>query len=371
MIATAPTLRPYQARAAEFLAARVKGLVVCPAGGGKTIIGASALAQIAADWDSIGWACNTREQVEQGERALAALGVKAAWVKCVAGIQESDTVGLDFLVLDEVHHLPAESWHRIAGSCPGRIWGLTATPRMGDPDRDAWFERYWVGHVFTVPRSEVMAGGHLAQGVVRIIDIDELGEFDATINEAAKIETLKGARRWPRLDRQELYQRARWRSTLEMLMENPSRIAATVRVAREEAEAGASVLVLVAEVAQGERLAEQIPGAVLVHSGLGAKKRRVAIEGFRDGSLSVMVATSLADEGMDVPRAGVLILATVGKSSRLVEQRTGRVMRPFAGKDEGVVYDFADRGAKMAHNQHRQRLVAYRKLGYSIQKLHL
>jgi superfamily II DNA or RNA helicase len=370
-------LRPYQQRAVDFLAARktpgARALCVCPAGGGKTIIGAAALARATDPFDRIGWACNTREQVEQGRAALTAAGIgKEAWVRCVAGLSREDAAAVDFLVVDEVHHLPAASWSLFADACRGTIWGLTATPKSPDPERNFWFARFWgEGNTITIPRDEVMAGGHLAAGVVRIIDLDTPGEFDEIINGAAQIESLKMSRRYPGQDGAELFRRAQWRATLDLLIENPARNAAVVSTAEREIAAGHSVLVLVAEIEQGERFAEKIPGAVVAHSKMGVKKRREAIAAFRDGSLRCLIATSLADEGLDVPRASVLILATAGRSGAKLEQRTGRVMRPHEGKGVGVVYDFADRGAGMAHSQHKARRRVYRQLGYAIEEASL
>lgn len=367
------TLRPYQQRAVDFLAARktpgARALCVCPAGGGKTIIGAAALALAADPFDRIGWACNTREQVEQGRAALQAAGVEAAWVACVAGLTREDAAGVDFLVVDECHHIGAPSWSLFADACRGVIWGLTATPKSPDPERNFWFARFWgEGNTITIPRSEVMAGGHLAQGVVRIIDLDTPGEFDEIINGAAQIESLKMSRRYPGQDGAELFRRAQWRATLDLLIENPARNAAVITTALREIGAGHSVLILVAEIEQGERFASRIPGSVVAHSKMGAKKRREAIGAFRDGSLRCLIATSLADEGLDVPRASVLILATAGRSGAKLEQRTGRVMRPHEGKGVGVVYDFADAGASMAHSQHKARRRVYRQLGYTIEE---
>lgn len=366
-------LRPYQSRAADFLAARngagARALCVCPAGGGKTIIGAAALAKAAQPWDRVGWACNTREQVQQGQTALQQAGVQA-WVKCVAGITPADTAELDFLVIDETHHLPANSWAMIADSCPGAIWGLTATPDSPDIERNFWFQRFWgAGNTIKIERSEVMAGGHLAPGRVIILDLDTPGEFDAAIEGAAEIESLKMLRRFPFLDRTELYQRAKWRVTLDLLIENPARNAAVVSTAVREIAGGHSVLILVAEIEQGNRFAALIEGSVMAHSKMGAKKRAAAIGAFRDGSLRCLIATSLADEGLDVPRASVLILATAGRSGSKIEQRTGRVMRPHEGKGLGLVYDFADRGAGMAHSQSLARRKVYKKLGYAIEVL--
>lgn len=367
-------LRPYQSRAVEFLACNKRALCVCPAGGGKTIIGASAAAKASAEWDRVGWLCNTREQVEQGEKALALAGVKPAWVKCAAGLSREDTAALDLLIIDEAHHLMANTWHLLADACKGTIWGLTATPRTGDADRDFAFNQFWGGNVITIPRSEVEGSGHLAQGVVRILDIDTHGEFDEAINGAAEIEALKMGRRYPGLamtpaGRDELLQRARWAATLEMLIENPHRNAVVVKTALDEISRGQSVLILVARIEQGERYVQQIDGAELCFSKMGVKRRRSAIERFRSGELRCMIATSLADEGMDVPRASVLILATAGRSGAKVEQRTGRVMRPSEGKSVGLVYDFADAGASMARSQARARQSVYLRLGYRVEKI--
>jgi superfamily II DNA or RNA helicase len=211
-----------------------------------------------------------------------------------------------------------------------------------------------------------MEGGHLAKGMVVIRDIDRPGCFDTEINSKAAAETAKIMRKCRWLNREEQERRNIYRFTVEAVIANEARASDVVSLALAEIANGESVLVLVAQVEQGKALAECIAGSVVVYAKLGAKKRRESIEGFRDGSIRCMIATSLADEGLDVPRASVLILATVGRSASKLEQRTGRVMRPHESKTFGVVYDYADRGAKMAYYQHLARLKTYKALGYSI-----
>lgn len=368
---TLPRLRPYQIAAVLHLTGHAsegdRALVVCPAGGGKTIIAATALADCSAPFDRIGWAANTTEQVAQAVAALDAAGVSAQWVRCVAGLTPADVADLSFFIIDECHHLMAATWHVLALACPGAVWGLTATPKTGDYERDWQFARFWRGHIHTVPRAQILAGGHLVTGHVRVIDIDQPGEFDTTLQAAADLEALKMHRRYPTIPLPEAQSRALWRVTLDLLINHPARNAVIIRIAAEEIAAGKSVLILVAEIDHGTRLAEEIgQSSIIAHSKMGAKKRREAIAAFRAGSLRCLVATSLADEGLDVPRAAVLILATPGRSAAKLEQRAGRVMRPAAGKSVGLVYDFADAGAGMAHRQHKSRLRSYRRIGYSI-----
>ena len=80
-----------------------------------------------------------------------------------------------------------------------------------------------------------------------------------------------------------------------------------------------------------------------------------------------MIATSLADEGLDVPRASVLTQAAAGKSKSKAEQRTGRVLRSFHDKTHGTIHDFKDVQHQMLRNQSMKRISLYRSLGYEIQ----
>lgn len=396
-------LRPYQDRAASFLAARstpgAKALCVCPAGGGKTVIGATALARAADPFDRIGWACNTREQVEQAQAALSAAGVVAVWVGCVAGLRPEHAAAVDFLVIDECHHLAsAVTWQMLFAACKGVVWGLTATPRSGDLDRDDFFKKLWPSGTIIIPREEVQGGGHLARGIVRVLDIDEPGEFDDDIATDTARHVLEDFATWRKFadgirpvmangdytseacrtilakiaeDQGERFdtaaKRHEWRQALKRVLENPRRNATAVEIARDEMAADKTVIILVGKIEQGQHIADQIPSAVMAHSKMGKKARKAAMDGMRDGSIRCMVATSLADEGLDIPRASVLIYATFGRSIRLVEQRSGRVMRTHAEKEFGVVYDFADAGASMARAQSKARQRVYKQLGYTIE----
>ena len=113
---------------------------------------------------------------------------------------------------------------------------------------------------------------------------------------------------------------------------------------------------------------EQIDGAQMLHSKLPGRERRQRVEDLRAGRLRCAVATSLLDEGADFPIAGVLILAAGGRSATKTVQRAGRVMRPHAGKECGVVYDFVDRGLAHANAQWKARRRTYLELGYTLEE---
>lgn len=358
-------LRPYQTRSVAFLQPRNRGFVVAPAGSGKTVIAARAAAERAWSFCRVVWLANTREQCEQARAACASV----VWpdpviidIHCVAA--RPDVSDADIVIIDESHHLPARTWWTTVMDADCIVWGFSATPWTGDWERDGVLKAFFGPDNFiTIPRDEVLDGGNLTKGTVVIHDVDAEGEYDEQIKFFADAETKIRCKRYPQIPRDEHERRAKWQATVEVLQLNENRNVRICEVAKSSPD---SVLILVASIAHGERLAACIEGATLVYSKIGKKKRDAAISAFRSGALRVMIATSLADEGLDVPRAAVLILAAGGRSAGKLEQRAGRVMRPHAGKEFGTVHDFTDRGAKIAHSQFLSRARTYKRLGYTI-----
>ena len=364
-------LRDYQEEAIHWLIKRPRGLIHAPAGSGKTVMGAQAAAlraimgRIGVPWHTH-WVCNTVEQKEQAIKALqdAPFPEGTVYVECAAA--NPDVSKADLVVIDECHHIPAETWVRLAQSVkPGAVlWGLTATPFHEDPDRNA-ITLAAFKEVFTVDRARILASGHLVPGTGYMHDVDKPGEFDAAIEAETLLITKQRVRRFPLVSPGEHYRRARWQVTQEYLQKNENRNSTIASLATSAAAAGASVLLLVHSIEHGEGLVSRIPGASLVHSKLAKKTRAGLISGLREGTLSILVATSLADEGLDVPRASALVLAAGGRSAGKLEQRAGRVLRPHAEKVGGTIHDFLDRGSILAHAQARARMKVYEKLGYA------
>lgn len=358
-------LRAYQTSAVEFLLPRRRAFIVSPAGSGKTIMAAAAACQVAEPFGRVVWLANTREQCEQARAAC----LKFRWpspvsvdVHCVAA--RPNIEGADLVIIDESHHLPARTWWNTVSTADCIVWGFSATPWSGDWERDAVLKAFFGEENFhTVPREEVQAGGSITPGVVFVHDLDDEGQFDDWIAAEVAKALPDRIRAHCYIPKDEHVRRLRWQFTAQAVRANARRNAQIVNLAVTSRD---STLVLVSTVEHGEELAREIPGAVVVHAKLGKKKRAAAIEDFRSGALRCMVATSLADEGLDVPRAAVLILAAGGRSAGKLEQRAGRVMRPHAGKTHGVVHDFSDKGAGLAHNQFKARARTYRKLGYNI-----
>lgn len=366
-------LRNYQRRCVDFLAPRKRGFVIAPAGSGKTVIAAHAIAAVAKTGDRVGWIASTREQVEQGALAISQTeGAQGVEFELWCAAAQPDVSECSILILDECHHLPAETWLSTASAACGRVFGFSATPWSDSaPERDDVLRNFFGGaeNFVEIFQEEVRASGHLADGAVVFLDLDRPGEFDASIEAKAEPEIKMRSRRFWNVPEFEHRRRVLWQFTQEAVQQNAARNAAAVMTAKQHAAAGQSVLILVASIEHGLELGGQIEGSLVVSSKMpgGVKARRAAIGAFKKGDCKVLIATSLADEGLDVPIASVLVLVAGGRSSAKIIQRAGRVMRPFPGKTTGLVYDFTDRGAKFAHAQAKARRKVYQELGYTIE----
>lgn len=124
-------------------------------------------------------------------------------------------------------------------------------------------------------------------------------------------------------------------------------------------------IILIKHVPHAERLAALIPGSEILSSSGAAKKtpknRERYLNQMRDRKLMCIIATSLLDEGVDVPAASVGIFAGGGKSSTRELQRVGRVIRRDPNdpnKDCAWIEEFYDHSRWLNnHAKERRRIL--------------
>jgi superfamily II DNA or RNA helicase/intein/homing endonuclease len=88
-----------------------------------------------------------------------------------------------------------------------------------------------------------------------------------------------------------------------------------------------NVLVLVQHYPQGDLLKTLIPNTEFLTGKMKGKKRKNAIGDLKIGEKTCLLATTLADEGVDIPSLDVVLMAGGGASSTRVYQRIGRALR--------------------------------------------
>jgi len=363
--------RAYQDQAVKDMLKAFRGICVAPAGSGKTIIAARLVSDRVTTLSDKGvfnpyvlWVAHTLEQVEQARAAMRKMQIPA-FAKfdfcCYASNPDSSTA--DILIIDEAHWAGANQVRRIVEQAEHAVYvyGFTATPKREDGIDITEI----IGPVLhEVKRDVILEAGGVLPAEVRCISVgfkDELVEEVAT----RASEYFTRGMQWAdnKNGNDENWQRCIYRAASNIGIRENSVRDGMIRDLTERHKED-SILILVDDKKHGSRLTDLIPGAVMVHS--GTSKRAAKLEAFKAGSIKCLVCTQLADEGMDVPIAGVLIMAAPGKAQGKVIQRTGRILRPHPGKDKGIIYDFLDHGHGMLMVQHWQRLRTYKTLGYRV-----
>jgi superfamily II DNA or RNA helicase len=333
-------LRGYQQAAADAVVEAGGGIVEAPCGAGKTVIGCSLMSRydtpclvlvhtrdLAMQWvarirDSLGIEAGL---VGYGKRKKGEPGGDARVV--VASLQTLARFGwwavhefglrFGLVIADEAHHVPASTWGAVMAGLSARVRvGLTATPERADG---------------LTP----ILGWHLGPTVARI-DPQVLEDNGSVL--APRIQ------RWhaPEIDLEGLESHERDRA----LAEHEARNAGICIEARMLVEGGGRVLLLVKLVDHAYTLAALLCAAGVDAAALVGEikpaERAELVERMRSGTVEVVVATSLADEGLDAPRLDSLIMAAPSGNLGRVEQRIGRVCRPHEDGLDPVVVDVVD-----------------------------
>lgn len=375
------TLEPYQAEAVEWMLRRFKGIVKVPAGGGKTLIASAFLERnieehrrinsgirLPIERYKIGWLAPTIETRDQALAAMREFPLLAQQdIKAVCAAANVDMSDRDILIVDECKHATAESWFKTVQQCPVRF-GLDATPFYeGQTDRNKALLMMFGDNLFEVGRAEVK---RLVQARVLMLDASDpvKDKIDAEIKRLLDIRKrqMKGGR----FSEGEIFSMAAWQAVASLgIAANERRNAAAVNLALQHIARGDQVLVLVNLLDHGQKLIDRIGSAASPLNGKMTKKKRLeALEQIRCGARRCVVASTVADEGLDLPMLNVLIMVSGGRSKIKAEQRTGRVLRAFAGKEQGTIYDFSDVSAHpVMANQSRKRVALYKSLGYQVE----
>ena len=79
-----------------------------------------------------------------------------------------------------------------------------------------------------------------------------------------------------------------------------------------------------------------------------------------------MATSSLIGEGFDLPELDTLILSSPLSFEGRIIQYAGRLHRASDGKNDVQIIDFIDSFSAIFSKMYRNRLKAYRKMGYSV-----
>jgi len=353
-----PNARSYQTSGISKLESRTQGLVVLPCGGGKTKLGTGAIARfcrttivLVHTGDLLDqWVEEIREGlgIEPGiindEHKDIERDIVVASVFSLATLLETwPELGKRFglVILDEAQHVPANTFQRVIRYLPARLrLGLTATPDRED-GHGKLVDWSFGSRLLTKTVQELVDDGFLM--MPRVVEVPTAFEFEMSSTDPRRITKLHRAITADKDRNQLITELVMW-----------------------EAQAGETVLLLSNRKDHcrklGKLLAAMGVDARVVVGTTGKSQRKGALDDLRAGRASVVIATSLADEGLNIERLSRIVLAFPERGRGKTVQRVGRLTRKWEGKDP-ILFDVVDKHVETLARRAGERRRAYRSIG--------
>jgi superfamily II DNA or RNA helicase len=301
------------------------------------------------------------------------------------------------IIADEAHRCASDMWRQILMRCKRAYYrfGFSATPFRED-GRELEIEAVFGRILYEIELRELIDRGYLMDPEIYMVTINhdpegailtkEIETDDPDTGETIKVkkEAYIPAEDWEYRDFYE-----------QVVIYNDELNNHIAQYAKTFNEQGMSVLILIKEITHGDILNELIPGSIFLKGNNTTNQRESAIGNLKEKECLTIIATSLADMGLDVRNLDCLILGggggsdptkyqkknhrkTIAKSEvarkwgkvasvnnddapsflsigaeatktkdvesirfgGVIQQRLGRVLRKAEGKEKAIVIDF-------------------------------
>jgi len=363
-------LRPYQAKAKIDLLKHPNGLLVAPAGSGKTVLG---LEIFAALKQRMLWLTHRERLVKQMiDRALGTdvespmlsnishddIGIigSGKWKignKITVGLVQTlvrrthslPELGREFglVIIDEAHHVPATTFLKVLQHFYAYyIYGLTATPYRRDKLETVMFSAIGPPNA-TISREDVKraAGIMTPYVIVRYVPsaIEEGNDYHRILE--------------------------------EIVIPNEYRSNLITKDVVREAKANNICIVISTRKIYCELLKDKISKywqkTGIATGDYNDKHNAQQVADLESGKITVLITTfELLGEGFDVKKLNRGFIALPFRERTRVEQAVGRIQRTCSGKKDAILYDYVDVNIGILNNQFRTRSFIYGLLGMKI-----
>jgi len=205
------------------------------------------------------------------------------------------------IVYDECQHIPAKIHRRTANLQSKHRLGLSASPVREDKKEKEIFTL--IGQPIGTDWNSLFEDGFVQEPDVEIRYVP-----------------------WSSDNQRQKYRQAEGHEKLQVAAMNPAKLSQVKELL--ERHSSEKTLIFVDWIEQGEKYSRELD--IPFYSGeTSHKQRQKYIQEFKDGELSTLIVSRVADEGIDLPDAEVAIIASgLGGSRRQGTQRAGRTMRP-------------------------------------------
>ncbi|MDO5741190.1 MAG: DEAD/DEAH box helicase, partial [Ornithinimicrobium sp.] len=357
-------LRPYQQQAIDGFWDGGSGVVVLPCGAGKTLVGAGAMARSgtttlilvtntvsARQWREELLRRTSLTEEEIGEYSGARKEIRPVTIatyQVLTTRRKGVYTHLDLLdardwglvIYDEVHLLPAPIFRMTADLQARRRLGLTATLVREDGRESDVFSLIGPKR-YDAPWKDIEAQGWIAPA--------DCVEVRVTLSDSMRMAYAVA-------EPEERYRFASCAPAKDAVVET--------LVARHRGE---PTLVIGQYLDQLDQLAERLD-APIITGATTVPQRQELFGQFREGEISLLVVSKVANFSIDLPEASVAIQVSGTFGSRQEEaQRLGRVLRPKGDGRTAHFYTVVSRDTVDSEfAAHRQRFLAEQGYAYRI-----
>ena len=366
-----PPLRFYQQEAADQILKHPQGVVVLPCAGGKTRTGLGVVAAVSRttlvlvpndelldQW--VGHAGNDKEgpcgcigllgivpgvlnaakKEVDADVVIATTQSALAWATAHPGWTER----FGLVIVDEAHRVASYTYTKLMMAIPAKYrLALTATPFRTD-GLGILIEWSFGNTLVKYTVDELAKAGFLVKPEIRFVQSPVKIPHDP-------LDPRPLAKQLTSLHRE--------------LVASTERNAFLVRLIADEIAKGEVVLVLANNKTMCSTLVDCLKildvECELLTGAVSKRKRKGHVEAMRQGNLPCIIATSVADEGLDLPRISRIVLAFPESAKGRTTQRVGRLMRTFPGK-KPVLIDVVDNHPTLARRAGGRKRT-YRELG--------
>jgi superfamily II DNA or RNA helicase len=356
------TLHNYQNEAIIKSLKKGRGILHSPTASGKTVIGGALISCFPTE--NILFIIHTKDLLSQtleefekwfpnqvgiiGTGKLEPNRITVGMIQSLnrLGPTEFDKIP-NIIIVDETHHVGkfggsyAKVLERFTNA-PNRF-GLTAT----------------LGYL---PEAKLASEGHIGP-VIAEVEMKTLIEEGFLAKPKLKLIKIPRNPKYREINKySDLYKAA--------IVENKVRNKIILECTKEFLKKGLSSLILTVRIEHGHLLEEManeyFPELKLkyVHGGSEDEDREAVRRGLISGEIKVAVATTIFNEGVNIPSLGAVINASGGKSEIAILQKIGRGLRVTDKKKEIYLVDFFDPSHRFLIEHFGERLTLYFDCGW-------
>jgi superfamily II DNA or RNA helicase len=313
------------------------------------------------------------------------------------------------IICDEVHRSASDMWKSILWKCEKAYYrfGFSATVSRDD-GKEMEIEAIFGKVLIEIPLKQMIDESILMNPSIYMVyiyydpDGMEVIREELIENEETGEKDVKEISQWLPISDwtyQDLYKK--------LVVENMELNYKIAGFAKEFNSQNLSVLILIKEYAHGEILEELIPNSIFLNGRHSSNKRKQTIQDIKDKKILTLIATSIADMGLDLPTLDCLIMGGSGGSDPtlnkkfekkkiqvsekasewihgegidqevddlmeiedtkskddevrfggVIEQRLGRVLRKAPGKENAIVVDFWFKNKKMRKQSNARKKI--------------